>query len=78
MSARAESQPDPFDRWRNVEVAGAIGKIIFASVPMKDEDARKFWDAGIPIPLDIVPNSFWREPGAEFHRFSEEMLGEDF
>lgn len=67
-----------FDAYRNVEVKGAIGRIIFKSMPMPLEVAQEIWGDGQSVPLDIVPSEFWREPGAEFPRFSEENLGRDF
>jgi len=72
-----ETQPD-FGKWRNVRVAGAIGEIVFRSMPMPEEQAKEFWEAGIPIPLDIVPDEYWSPPELPFSRFGEEMLGKDF
>lgn len=66
---------ETFDQYRNVEVQGAIGKIILRSVPVPLEVAREIWGQGKGIPLDVVPDEFWRD--GNLLRFDERMI-EDF
>jgi len=67
-----------FEQYRNVEVQGAIGKIIFRSVPMPLEVAQEIWGRGKGVPMDVIPDEYWRPPGLPFPRFGEENLGKDF
>ena len=64
-----------FEQYRNVEVQGAIGKIVFRSVPIPLEVAQEIWARGEGVPMDVVPDWYWRD--GEFPRFGEEMI-EDF
>lgn len=65
------------DRYRNVRVEGAIADIVFRSIAMPEDEARKVWDSEETIPLDIVPDSYWHNPDGSL-RFSDEALGSDF
>ena len=67
-----------FELYRNVEVRGAIGRIIFRGVPMPLEIALEIWGKDRSIPLDIVPVEYWSPPELPFSRFGEEMLGKEF
>jgi hypothetical protein len=42
-----------------------------------DETAKLYLDS-LPIPFDLLPSEYWREPGARFPRFGEEALGDQF
>lgn len=64
------------ERYRNVEVQGAIGKIIFKSMPIPIELAQEIWAEGGGIPLDLTPSEYWWE--GDYLRFGEEALGKDF
>lgn len=72
------SSMEHFENYRNVEVQGALGKIILRSAPMPLELAREIWAREEHIPLDVVPDEFWHPPELPFPRFGEEMLGADF
>lgn len=69
---------EQFNQYRNVEVRGAIGRIVFRSLPMPLEVAQEIWKSGRGVPLDVVPDEFWSPPELPFPRFGEEMLGKDF
>lgn len=70
------SESEPLKRFYDVEVAGAIGKIILSSVPMSYAECKYFWEQGIKVPLELWPKEVWWE--GDIPRFGEEAMGEDF
>lgn len=67
----------PFERFYQVEVAGAIGRIVFTSVPMSYVECKDFWENGIEVPMELWPKEvWWDESGIPRH--GDEALGVDF
>ncbi len=46
--------------------------------PLTMEQAQVYWDAGVGVPLNIVPWEYWEDKATGFPRFGEENLGRDF
>lgn len=77
QKARRQWEYD-FEERRHVKIRGPLGFPLYVTNRYTWEEATKIWRSQVKIPLDLVPPEYWRAPGAEFHRFSEEMLGDDF
>lgn len=69
--------PDFTRRREGVTIQGAIGKFLMVEL-FTMQECEDIWERGEAVPLDLVPPDFWREPGAEFPRYSAEMLGPEF
>ncbi len=76
--ATKNSSWEDFESRRNKIIKGPLGYPMRVMEPYTLEEAMALYKIGVKVPLDLVPNEFWREPGQPFHRFSEEVLGEDF
>jgi hypothetical protein len=54
-----------------------FGQVRLPQLLTWDEVASMYLD-GIPVPLDLMPSTYWREEGSQFPRFGEEALGDAF
>lgn len=64
-------------RREGVPVRGALGSFLMVEL-FTMQECQEIWDKGDSVPLDLMSHEFWREPGAEFPRYSSEMLGDAF